>query len=82
MPETFPQVSQSHIMRPNDFSFLFSYYFCFPYKKKEKETYTCSIKRAVKLHVVFMEGVVRDWLKKERVGVETLKEKEPLGSYL
>jgi hypothetical protein len=29
-----------------------------------------------------MEGVVKDWLKKERVGVETLKEKEPLGSYL
>jgi hypothetical protein len=52
--------------------------------KKKKETYTCSIKRVVKFHVVSLEGVARDWLKRERerVGVETLKEDEPLGSYL
>jgi hypothetical protein len=36
MLETF----QSHIMRPDDFSFLSSYYFCFPLKKrKERKTY-------------------------------------------
>lgn len=68
-------------MRPNDFSFL-SYDFCFPEKKK-KGNVQMQYKKNRKVPCCFLrrsdEGLAKG---REIVGVETLKVKEPLGSYL
>jgi hypothetical protein len=68
-------------MRLNDFSFPY-YYYLFSLKKEE-ETYTCGIKRAVKFHVVSGERSSEELAEgRETVDVETLKKKELLRSYL